>query len=308
MSPNAFRGSPQPVSFFIPERLAVPYPGGSYDVPTERLWNRSPQRALRFRPFRATVDTLVRGHLLEFYGSGWTSATYILERVRRDRPMAIHGVSLSIGTASPPDPDYLKRLKELVGWLEPGLVSDHLCWTGIGGHNSHDLLPLPFTAEAVRNVARNVRVVQETLGRRILLEHISTYIEFNHSQMSEWEFTRAVLEAADCHLLLDVSNIYVNAHNHGIDPHLYLEGIPDDRVRQFHLAGHEDHGDFVIDTHDHPACDEVWALYRKAVARFGPQPTLIERDAHIPEFQMLQREAQQAQLILETTRAVPAII
>lgn len=242
-----------------------------------------------------------------FMGAGGRPR-HILERVRRDHPMAIHGVSLSIGTASSPDLDYLKRLKELVDWLEPGLVSDHLCWTGIGGHNSHDLLPLPFTAEAVRNVARNVRVVQETLGRRILLENISTYIEFNHSQMSEWEFTRAVLEEADCHLLLDVNNIYVNARNHGIDPHLYLEGIPDDRVRQFHLAGHEDHGDFVIDTHDHPVCDEVWALYRKAVERFGPQPTLIERDAHIPEFPVLQREAQQAQLILEATRAVPATL
>ena len=242
-----------------------------------------------------------------FMGAGGRPR-HILERVRRDHPMAIHGVSLSIGTASPPDPNYLKRLKELVGWLEPGLVSDHLCWTGIGGHNSHDLLPLPFTAEAVRNVARNVRVVQETLGRRILLENISTYIEFNHSQMSEWEFTRAVLEEADCHLLLDVNNVYVNARNHGIDPHLYLKGIPDDRVRLFHLAGHEDHGDFVIDTHDHPIRDEVWALYRKAVERFGPQPTLIERDAHIPEFSVLQREAQQAQLILETTRAVPATL
>lgn len=220
--------------------------------------------------------------------------------------MAIHGVSLSIGTASPRKPNYLKRLKEIVDWLEPGLVSDHLCWTGIGGHNSHDLLPLPFTAETVHNVARNVGVVQEALGRRILLENISTYIELNHSQMSEWDFTRAILEEADCHLLLDVNNVYVNARNHGIDPHLYLEGIPADRVRQFHLAGHEDHGDFVIDTHDHPVCDEVWALYRKAVERFGPQPTLIERDAHIPEFPVLQREAQRAQFILETTRAVPA--
>ena len=240
-----------------------------------------------------------------FMGAGGRPLN-ILERVRRDHPIAIHGVSLSIGTASSPDPDYLKRLKQLVGWLEPGLVSDHLCWTGIGGHNSHDLLPLPFTDEAVRNVARNVRVVQETLGRRILLENISTYVEFNHSQMSEWDFTRAVVEEADCHLLLDVNNVYVNARNHGIDPHIFLEGIPDDRVRQFHLAGHEDHGDFVIDTHDHPVCDEVWALYRKAVERFGPQPTLIERDADIPEFSVLQREAQQAQLILESPRAVPA--
>jgi uncharacterized protein (UPF0276 family) len=240
-----------------------------------------------------------------FMGAGGRPR-HILERVRREYPMAIHGVSASIGSAAPPDPGYLRRLKDLVTWLEPGLVSDHLCWTGLGGHNSHDLLPLPLNEEAVRQAARNIREVQAVLGRRMLVENISTYIEFKHSDMTEWEFISAVLQEADCYLLLDVNNVYVNARNHGIDPHRYLEGIPVDRVRQFHLAGHEDHGHVVIDTHDHPIRDEVWSLYRRAVERFGPQPTLIERDAHIPEFPVLQQEAAQAQLILETTRAVPS--
>jgi hypothetical protein len=232
---------------------------------------------------------------------------HVLERVRRDYPVAVHGVSLSVGSAAPPDPNYLRRLKNLVSWLEPVLVSDHLCWTGIGGHNSHDLLPLPFNEEAVRTAARNIREVQAFLGRPLLVENISTYVEFSHSEMTEWDFLTAVIEEADCYLLLDVNNLYVNARNHGIDPHRYLEGIPKDRVRQFHLAGHEDHGHVVIDTHDHPVCEEVWSLYRLAVQRFGPQPTLIERDAHIPEFTELKREAHEAQLILETTGAVPAI-
>ena len=207
-----------------------------------------------------------------------------------------------------PDPKYLHRLKNLVSWLEPLLVSDHLCWTGIGGHNSHDLLPLPFTEEAVRNAARNTRQVQEFLGRPLLVENISTYVEFDHSEMTEWDFLTAVIEEADCYLLLDVNNVYVNARNHAFDLHRYLEGIPKDRVRQFHLAGHEDHGHVVIDTHDDPVREEVWSLYRLAVERFGPRPTLIERDAHIPEFPELEREAYQAQLILETTGAVPAIL
>jgi len=233
---------------------------------------------------------------------------HVLEQVRRDYPVGIHGVSLSIGSAASPDPGYLRRLHELVSWLEPGLVSDHLCWTGIGGHNSHDLLPLPFDEEAIRNAARNIRRVQDVLGRRILVENISTYVEFNHSQMTEWEFISAVIEEAGCHLLLDVNNVYVNARNHGFDPSFYIAGIPKDRVRQFHLAGHEDNGDVVIDTHDHPVRDEVWSLYELAVRRFGPQPTLIERDAQIPEFEILQQEAHRAQLILETTGAVSTIL
>ena len=224
---------------------------------------------------------------------------YVLESVRRDYPVAIHGVSLSPGSAEPLDPAYLRRLQRLVARVEPALVSDHLCWTGLGGHNSHDLLPLPFTAEAVRVAATKIAQVQDALGRRILVENVSSYVRFRESELEEWEFVAAVAEEADCHLLLDVNNVYVNARNHGFDARRYLAGIPAGRVKQFHLAGHEDHGDVVIDTHDHPVCDAVWDLYGAAVDRFGPQPTLIERDAHVPELPVLLAEAREAERIQE---------
>ncbi len=229
---------------------------------------------------------------------------HVLEQVRRHYPVALHGVSLSIGSAEPPNRDYLRRLKELVDRVEPALVSDHLCWTGLGGHNSHDLLPLPFTEEVLRTTAAKVRQVQDFLGRRILLENASTYVRFRGSQMKEWEFLAAVAEAADCHILLDVNNVYVNARNHDFDPGAYLHGIPTDRVRQFHLAGHEDHEEFIIDTHDHPVCGEVWQLYRQAVERFGPVPTLIERDADVPPLEVLLKEVHRAESILEEAHAV----
>lgn len=240
-----------------------------------------------------------------FMGAGGRPR-YILERVRQDYPVALHGVSLSLGSAEPLHADYLRRLRELVSWVKPGLVSDHLCWTAIGGHNSHDLLPLPFTEEAARNAARKIREVQDFLGRPILIENISSYVEFRESEMAEWEFLSAVALEADCYVLLDVNNLYVNSRNHGFDPRRYLEGVPADRVRQFHMAGHEDHAHVVIDTHDHPICDAVWTLYRHAVERFGPQPTLIERDARVPEFEVLEREAAQADEILESSRVLPA--
>src|SRR5207245_3948584 len=166
--------------------------------------------------------------------------------------------------------------------VQPALVSDHLCWTSLAGHNSHDLLPLPFTEEAVRTAAAKIRQAQEALGRRILVENISVYVEFRASAMTEWEFVSAVAQEADCHLLLDVNNLYINSRNQGFDPRSYLDGMPAHRVRQFHLAGHEDHGDLVVDTHDAPVCEAVWSLYRTAVERFGPLPTLLERDAHLP--------------------------
>lgn len=222
---------------------------------------------------------------------------HVLEQVRRDYPVSLHGVSLSIGSDEGLDPTYLGRLKELVEWVEPALVSDHLCWTGLGGHNSHDLLPLPFTEEVVRAVAAKVRQVQETLGRRILLENISSYLRFQRSAMEEWEFLTAVAEEGDCDVLLDVNNIYVNARNHGFDPLRYLEGVPRHRVKELHLAGHEDNGHVVIDTHDHPVCDAVWELYRRAVERFGPVPTLLERDARVPEMPALLAEAHEAEAI-----------
>ncbi|HLA79767.1 MAG TPA: DUF692 domain-containing protein [Vicinamibacteria bacterium] len=228
---------------------------------------------------------------------------HVLESVRRDYPVALHGVSLSLGSAEPPDAAHLRRLRQLVDWVEPAIVSDHLCWTRLGGHNSHDLLPLPFTEGAIRVAAANVGRVQDALGRRILVENVSSYVRFRESEMEEWEFVAAVAERADCDLLLDVNNVYVNARNHGFDPKRYLAGIPIERVRQIHLAGHEDHGEVVIDTHDHPICDAVWDLYRVAIARFGSVPTLIERDANVPALPVLLAEAQAADRILEEPRA-----
>lgn len=221
----------------------------------------------------------------------------ILERIRRDYPVALHGVSLSIGSAGPIDRVYLRRLKALVDRVEPAVVSDHLCWTSVGGHNSHDLLPLPFTCEAARLCASRIAEVQDFLGRRILVENVSSYLEHAASEMSEAEFVRAVAEQADCGILLDVNNLYVNARNHGLDPIRYLDAIPRDRVAQVHLAGHEDHGDLVIDTHDGPVCDAVWDLYERAIGRLGGVATLIEWDARIPELSVVVTEARRAEAI-----------
>jgi uncharacterized protein (UPF0276 family) len=232
---------------------------------------------------------------------------HILERVRGHYPVALHGVSLSVGSAEALNGEHLARLRDLVRWVEPAIVSDHLCWTGLGGHNSHDLLPLPFTTEAVRNAASKIRQVQDALGRRILVENVSSYVAFQSSEMTEWEFVSAVAEEADCHLLLDVNNVYVNSRNQGFDPNHYLDGLPAGRVRQFHLAGHEDRGELLIDTHDAPVCDPVWALFRHAVARFGPQPALIERDANIPPLAELVAEARRADSVLQPPEAVASV-
>jgi len=218
----------------------------------------------------------------------------VLEAVRNNYPIVLHGVSLSIGSADPLDHDYLEKLAALARRFEPAWISDHLCWTGVGGRNLHDLLPLPYTEEAVRHVASRVRQVQEILGRHILLENVSSYLTFQHSTLSEWEFLRAVAEEADCGILLDINNIYVSAFNHGFEAERYLEAVPVERVVQFHLAGHSDHGSYLLDTHDHPVCEAVWALYEKAVRRFGPVATLIEWDDHIPEFATLAATADQA--------------
>ena len=224
---------------------------------------------------------------------------HVLERVRERYPVVLHGVSLSIGSADPLSHEYLDRLKALVRRIEPAWVSDHLCWTGVGGHTAHDLLPLPYTDDVVAHVAERVHRVQDTLGRRILLENVSTYLEYRHSTMPEWEFLAAVAEAADCGILLDVNNIVVSAFNHGFDPLAYLNGVPPARVHQFHLAGHTDRGTFLHDTHDHPIAGSVWELYAAAVRRFGRLSTVIERDEHIPPFAELHAEARRAQEICD---------
>ncbi|KTE27624.1 hypothetical protein ATE62_21890 [Sphingopyxis sp. HIX] len=206
----------------------------------------------------------------------------MLDRVRADYPVVMHGVSLSIGSAEPLDHDYLRDLKVLAGRVEPLWISDHLCWTGINAHNTHDLLPLPYDAPALDCVVDNIGRVQDFLGRRILIENPSSYVTFRSSDRSEWDFLAEMAERADCLLLLDVNNIYVSARNHGFDPQDYLAGLPADRIQQIHLAGHSDMGDYVIDTHDADVCDAVWDLYGDAVRMFGPVATMIERDDHIP--------------------------
>jgi uncharacterized protein len=222
---------------------------------------------------------------------------HYLDRIRADYPMAMHGVSLSIGSSDPLNLDYLKQLKTLAERIEPAWLSDHLCWTGINGTNLHDLLPLPYTEAAIEHVAARVRQVQDYLGRQILLENVSSYVSYRQSAMSEWEFVRAIVERADCLLLLDVNNIYVSGFNHAFDPRAYLEGIPVERVRQFHLAGHSHHGHYIVDTHDHPVIDPVWDLYAHALRRFGPISTMIERDDNIPPLPELLAELDQARRI-----------
>lgn len=207
---------------------------------------------------------------------------YYLHQIRERYPMVMHGVSMSIGSTDPLDMNYLQKLKSLINEVQPEWVSDHLCWTGLEGVNSHDLLPMPYTEEAIDHVAARIRQVQDYLGRQMLIENVSSYISYAESRMTEWEFYSEVVERADCLMLLDVNNIYVSSRNHGFDAEAYLNAINPARVRQFHLAGHSDFGTHVIDTHDHDVPDPVWALYRKAIERFGPVSTMIERDDNIP--------------------------
>jgi uncharacterized protein (UPF0276 family) len=222
-----------------------------------------------------------------------------LRRMRERYPVVLHGVSLSIGSQDALDRDYLSALKRLADAIEPAWMSDHLCWTGAHGRNLHDLLPLPYTEEAIAHVSARVREVQDFLGRRILLENVSSYVEFRASTMPEWEFLAAIAERADCLILLDVNNIHVSSRNHGFDAHEYLAGIPSRRVQQFHLAGHTFQNNLVIDTHDQPVPDPVWDLYAEAVRRFGPVSTMIERDDNIPPLADLVAELDHARAIAE---------
>jgi uncharacterized protein (UPF0276 family) len=218
----------------------------------------------------------------------------VLEQVRERWPVVMHGVSLSIGSADPLDMKYLGEVRALADEIEPAWVSDHLCWGSIDGQNAHDLLPLPYTEEALRHVVSRVGAVQERLGRRLVLENVSSYLEFTSSTMSEAEFLAEIANRADCQLLVDLNNIFVSAHNHGHDPHAYLRLLPKDRVVQYHLAGPSEDGALYLDTHDHPVRDEVWSLYEDALAVIGPRPTLVEWDAHIPPLPRVIEESTRA--------------
>jgi uncharacterized protein len=230
----------------------------------------------------------------------------VLEKVRRQCPVVLHGVSLSIGGTEPLDRQHLRALRALASAVEPAWVSDHLCWGRHQGRYLHDLLPLPFTEESLGHVVERVDTVQNYLGRQILLENVSSYLTFSASTLSEWEYLAEVARRADCGILLDVNNIYVSAHNHGFDAETYLEAIPVDRVGQFHLAGHSDKGTHLLDTHDAPVADAVWALYRKAVRRFGPVTTLLEWDDAIPPLARLLEESERARAVADSARAEAA--
>lgn len=219
---------------------------------------------------------------------------HVLERARALAPVVLHGVSMNLGGTDPLCRRYLDHVAALVRRFEPAWVSEHLCWGAFGRHYAHDLLPLPYTEEALAHVTARVREVQDRLGRRILVENVSSYVTFRHSTMPEWTFLRALAEAADCGILLDVNNVYVSAVNHGFAPEAFLAGLPPDRIGQMHLAGHTDAGTHLIDTHDHPVPPPVWALYRAAVERFGPVSTLVEWDDRIPSLDRLAAEARRA--------------
>jgi len=231
----------------------------------------------------------------------------VLERARASVPVALHGVSLSIGASDSLNDAYLRELRALVDRFEPAIVSDHLCWGSFGGHYAHDLLPLPYTEEAVAHVAARVREVQDRLGRRILVENVSSYLGFTHSTMPEWEFLTAIATEADCGILLDVNNVYVSGVNHGFSPEEYLDAVPAERVGQIHLAGHSDRGTHLLDTHDRRVIPAVWELYRRVVGRLGRVSTLVEWDEHVPELGEVLAEAEAARAVeaevLRTSRA-----
>lgn len=229
----------------------------------------------------------------------------VLERVRTDRPVALHGVGLSIGGTDPLDHRYLHDLRALASVIEPSLVTDHLCWTGVGGRVLHDLLPLPYTEESLAHVVERVGRVQDALGRRIALENPTSYVAFRHSTIAEGEFLSAVAEAADCWILLDVNNVHVSAFNLGFDPAVYIDTIAADRVVQIHLAGFTDCGDYLFDTHGTAVSEPVWELYARALRRFGPVSTLVEWDADIPGFDRLCGEVARARAIAEDLHDCP---
>jgi uncharacterized protein len=258
---------------------------------------------LRREHYRDFLDTDVPVDFVEVISENFMveggQPRHILRQVRERHPVALHGVSMSIGSADGLKPDYLRRLKSLADEIQPLFVSDHLSWSRIDHFNSHDLLPVPYTEEALDIVCRNIDRAQNTLGRSMLFENPSSYIAFGDAAMTEWEFLRAMCERTGCELLLDVNNIYVSASNHGFDAQAYLRGIPAERVRQIHLAGHSQGEGLLIDTHDSPVRDDVWSLYASASALTGPVATMIERDGNIPPLGELLEE-------LATARAIGA--
>jgi uncharacterized protein (UPF0276 family) len=276
----------------VQPRLGLPNPGDGVGLREEHY-----PHLMRTPPADWGVDwfEVISENYLDNEGYGLC----VLEHVAAHRPVVMHGVSLSIGSTAPLDFGYLAKLRALAERMSPLWLSDHLCWTGIGGLNSHDLLPMPLTEQSLVHTVDRVHAVQDFLGRPIVLENPSTYLAFQSSRMPEEEFIARLAEETGCGLLLDVNNVHVSAVNQGFDPLAYIDAIPPGHVVQMHLAGPSDHGTHLIDTHDHPVPDVVWTLYARAWQRCGPVATLLEWDADIPPFETLLAELAKAQPVRE---------
>lgn len=230
---------------------------------------------------------------------------WVLDQIAGRYPIVVHGVSMSVGSPDPVDRSFLAKVKALAARVRAVWVSDHVCWTGVAGRNLHDLLPMPYSEQALRHMVRKIRQIQDILERPLVLENPSSYVEFTSSSMPEWEFIARMAEDADCGLLLDVNNVYVSSFNHGFDPEAYVRAIPPDRVAYIHLAGHTNFGTHILDTHIGPVIDPVWDLYRLAHQRTGGRSTLLEWDEEIPAFPVVHREVRKAQRYMEAALAAP---
>ena len=265
---------------------------------------------LRAPHYREILKTLPKigwfeVHSENYFGAGG-QPLYFLEQIRNHYPVSLHGVGLSLGSTDALNQLHLKKLKNLIRRFEPCLVSEHLCWGSIGGRSLNDLLPLPYTQEALQLVVRHINQAQEILGRHILIENVSSYLQYKQTTIPEWEFLAEVSKQSGCGILLDVNNIYVNSINHCFDPLRYIDAIPVNAVEEIHLAGFDTNGSCLIDTHGKPVSSEVWALYEYALASFGSRPTLIEWDTDIPPLATLLREAAKAEQKLEQFHAIAA--
>lgn len=252
------------------------------------------QQILEQRPAVDWLEVISENYLVD-----GGKALYFLDAIKEHYPLVMHGVSLSIGGAHALDLDYLRRLRKLADRIRPQWVSDHLCWSRGNAHQLHDLLPLPFTEESLRHVAERVRVVQDILERPLVLENVSAYLQWKSSCISESQFLARLSQMTGCELLLDVNNVYVSSRNQGFDPWQFILELPRERIRQIHLAGHSDYGQYLIDTHDAPIADPVWALYGRALSHLGPTATLIERDDHFPPLDELLAELEQARTLAD---------
>lgn len=261
-------------------------------------------RAVHYRDVLDTRPAIgwVEVHSENYFGAGG-QPHHFLERIRALYPLSLHGVGLSLGSVDSLNQVHLAQLKRLARHYEPHFISDHLCWGSVGERYLNDLLPLPYTEEALQHVCQRIDEAQSVLGREILVENVSSYLQFSHSTIAEWEFLAEVHRRTGCGILLDVNNIYVSSRNHDFDPLAYLSAIPVQAVKEIHLAGFDSNGQILIDTHGKPVSGDVWPLYDQAIARFGATPTLMEWDTDLPALDVLVNEAHKAQDILDEHRA-----